>query len=119
MRIVLNWNLLDVDIDLHVIEPNGEECYFAHKNTVIGGRYFKDFVAGYGPEMYALRYAAKGKYQIKTNLFGERQLTDSGPITVNAEIYRRNAEGKTSIQYRTVTAFQLKDKVEVATIEFK
>lgn len=23
LRIVLNWNMMDVDIDLHVIEPNG------------------------------------------------------------------------------------------------
>lgn len=70
LRIILNWNMMDVDIDLHVIEPNGEECYFGHRDTNIGGKYFKDFTAGYGPEMYALKTAIKGKYEIKTNMFG-------------------------------------------------
>jgi len=40
--------------------------------------------------MYALRKAVKGEYQVKTNLFGERQLTDSGPVTVHTEIYQRD-----------------------------
>lgn len=66
--------------------------------------------------MYALRKVVRGAYQIKTNLFGERQLTDAGPITVHAEVYERGSDGKTTIKYRTVTAFQLKEKVEIDTI---
>jgi uncharacterized protein YfaP (DUF2135 family) len=26
-----------VDIDLHVVEPTGEEAYYGHRNTRIGG----------------------------------------------------------------------------------
>jgi uncharacterized protein YfaP (DUF2135 family) len=31
LRIILNWNQMDVDIDLQVVEPNKEKCYFAQR----------------------------------------------------------------------------------------
>ncbi|CAF4270400.1 unnamed protein product, partial [Rotaria sordida] len=34
LRIVMVWDTNDTDVDLHVIEPTGEECYYSHKNTV-------------------------------------------------------------------------------------
>ncbi|CAF2882206.1 unnamed protein product, partial [Rotaria sp. Silwood2] len=37
LRIVMIWDTNDTDVDLHVIEPTGEECYYSHKNTAIGG----------------------------------------------------------------------------------
>lgn len=45
----MNWNQMGVDMDLHVVDPSGEECYYGHKTTAIGGKYFKDFTRGYGP----------------------------------------------------------------------
>lgn len=41
IRIIMNWNQMDVDLDLHVIEPTGEECYYSHTSTAIGGRFSK------------------------------------------------------------------------------
>ena len=39
IRIILNWNQMDTDIDLHVIEPTGEECYYGHRDTQAGARF--------------------------------------------------------------------------------
>ncbi|TDO94252.1 VIT domain-containing protein [Flavobacterium sp. 245] len=103
IRIIMNWNQMDVDLDLHVIEPTGEECYYSHTSTAIGGRFSKDFTQGYGPEQYLIRNAVKGKYQIKTNFYGETTLTENGPATIMVEIYTTKA-GKTS---RTLKAIQL------------
>ncbi len=33
-------------LDLHVIEPSGEECYFCHNLTRIGGMLSRDFRNG-------------------------------------------------------------------------
>ncbi|CAF1336335.1 unnamed protein product, partial [Rotaria sordida] len=32
----MTWNTNDTDVDLQVIEPTGEACYYSHKNTAIG-----------------------------------------------------------------------------------
>jgi Ca-activated chloride channel family protein len=41
------------DMDLHVLEPSGEEAYYGHNLTTIGGKVSRDFTQGYGPEVYA------------------------------------------------------------------
>ncbi|WP_239455670.1 VIT domain-containing protein [Flavobacterium ginsenosidimutans] len=117
IRIIMNWNQMDVDLDLHVIEPTGEECYYSHKNTEIGGRFSKDFTQGYGPEQYLIRNAVKGKYQIKTNYFGESTLTENGPATVMLEIYTTKA-GKTSKTLKTIQLGKVKENEILAEINW-
>ena len=115
IRIIMNWNLMDVDLDLHIIEPTGEECYYAHRSTQAGARFSKDFTEGYGPEQYLIRNAVKGKYQIKTNYFGERELTESGPATVMVEIYTTRA-GKTTKTLKTIQLGKIKENEILAEI---
>lgn len=115
IRIIMNWNQMDVDLDLHIIEPNGEECYYAHKETQAGARFSKDFTEGYGPEQYLIRNGLKGKYQIKTNYFGERELTESGPATVMVEIYTTRAE-KTTKTLKTIQLGKIKENEILAEI---
>ena len=65
IRIVMTWNQVHVDIDLHVIDPTGQDCYYGRRSTPIGGRYGKDFTTKLGPEMYLLKNATKGEYLVK------------------------------------------------------
>lgn len=94
IRVVLNWNKNDTDIDLWVTDPDGEKCYYSHPQTAIGGKMSDDFTEGYGPEQFLLKKAIKGKYKIEVNYYGDSQVTVSGPTTVTAEIYTRYATGK-------------------------
>lgn len=100
IRVVLNWNMNDTDIDLWVFDPTGDEkCFYGHTETRIGGRISKDFTRGYGPEQFMLKKAIKGKYQVKLNYYGDRQQKIAGPTTVMAEIFtnygRPNQQSKT------------------------
>ncbi|WP_428231481.1 VIT domain-containing protein [Flavobacterium sp.] len=115
IRIIMNWNLMDVDLDLHIIEPTGEECYYGHKDTQAGARFSKDFTQGYGPEQYLIRNAVKGKYQIKTNYFGESELTENGPATVMVEIYTTRA-GKTTKILKTIQLGKIRENEILAEI---
>jgi hypothetical protein len=125
IRVVINWNRDNADIDLHVKDPSGEECYYNNEETNIGGRISNDNTDGYGPEQFLLKNAIKGKYRIYVNNFGDRQFTQDGPPTVMAEIYTKYA-GKT--EQRRVVCFQMsgvnktgggkRDRVEVAEFEF-
>ncbi|WP_284652462.1 VIT domain-containing protein [Flavobacterium terrisoli] len=115
VRIILNWNQMDTDIDLHVVEPTGEECYYAHRDTEAGARFSKDFTQGYGPEQYLLRNPVKGKYTIKTNYFGESALTENGPATVMVEIYTTKA-GVTERTLQTIQLGKVKEHQNLAEI---
>ena len=115
VRIILNWNQMDTDIDLHVIEPTSEECYYGHRDTEIGARFSKDFTQGYGPEQYLLRNAVKGKYTIKTNFFGESALTENGPTTVMVEIYTTK-NGKTERTLQTIQLGTVRENQNLAEI---
>lgn len=103
IRIVINWNKDNTDIDLWVTDPRGEDCSYSHRSTEIGGRLSNDFTQGFGPEQFLLKKAIKGKYKIKTNFFGERQNIVSGPTTVMAEVYLYYSDGR---QERKIAVFQ-------------
>ncbi|MGE9312179.1 VIT domain-containing protein [Niabella sp. CJ426] len=94
IRVVLNWNKPDTDIDLWVTDPNGEKCYYSYNRTSNGGRISNDFTDGFGPEQFLLKKAAKGEYKIETNFFNEDRFTITGPTTLMAEIYLYYASGK-------------------------
>jgi tetratricopeptide (TPR) repeat protein len=94
VRVVLNWNKNDTDIDLWLTDPTGERGYYGNPKTKIGGRISDDFTSGYGPEQFMIKKAIKGKYKIEVNYFDDQQINISGPTTVTAEIYTRYATGK-------------------------
>ena len=87
IRIVLNWNMNNTDIDLWVTDPNNEKCYYSHNRTAIGGRISHDMTQGFGPEQFLLKKAIKGTYKIEINYYGDRQVTIAGPTTIMAELY--------------------------------
>ncbi|KIA89716.1 VIT domain-containing protein [Kaistella jeonii] len=107
IRVVLNWNKDNTDIDLWVTDPNGEKCMYSNKKTALGGRLSDDFTGGFGPEQFLLKKAIKGKYKIETNFYGENQVTLSGPTAILAEIYLNYATGK---QERKLVIFQNQKK---------
>ena len=63
LRVVLTWDTDLTDMDLWVVEPSGEKCYYSHALTTIGGAITRDFTQGYGPEEYARATRAGGRLQ--------------------------------------------------------
>jgi hypothetical protein len=82
IRAVLSWDSDNADIDLWVIDPNGEQVYYAFPLSYQGGRISRDFTGGYGPEEFSLREAKPGKYTVKAHFFGNRQQVVSGATTL-------------------------------------
>ncbi len=69
MQVILSWDTDGTDIDLHVIDPSSEECYYGHRLTKMGGKLDVDDTDGFGPEVFTLANAVSGKYQIKVKYF--------------------------------------------------
>lgn len=87
VRISLAWDADATDVDLHVLEPTGEEAFFSHNRTHIGGLVSRDITDGYGPEEYLVRRAFAGVYTVKAKYYGSRQQTVIGPATLTATVF--------------------------------
>jgi tetratricopeptide (TPR) repeat protein len=73
LRAVLAWDADNTDIDLWVIDPNGERAFYGHRRTRQGGQMSQDFTGGYGPEEFSLRKAKPGTYTVKAQFYGHQQ----------------------------------------------
>lgn len=88
LRVVVDWNTDNTDLDLWVDEPNGERAIYSNPKTAIGGRLSNDMTAGYGPEEYLLRRAPAGTYTVQIDVYRPDALDPNGPSIVAARLIR-------------------------------
>ncbi|MEY3728026.1 MAG: hypothetical protein RL098_1497 [Bacteroidota bacterium] len=88
IRVVLNWDADNTDVDLWVTEPNDEKCMYSYKLTSNGGRISNDFTQGYGPEEYLIRKAPKGTYRIQAHYYGNHRPTLSGKAILTVQLFK-------------------------------
>jgi TonB-dependent SusC/RagA subfamily outer membrane receptor len=115
LRIVIDWNKDETDIDLHVVEPDGEECFYQHTLTKNRGRISHDFTNGYGPEEYEVRNALKGKYRIRVNYYGDRYQKTSVPSYIRLTIYRNFGRPDQQMEMKTFIMDGQSGMLEIAT----
>ncbi len=84
VRIMLTWDS-DMDLDLHVRDPEGRTAYWNNKLAITpGGALDVDDRDGYGPETFTLIHAAVGTYNITVALYGASEVNP--PSDSNATI---------------------------------
>lgn len=117
VRIVMTWDSDSSDMDLHVIEPTGEECFYSHPLTQVGGKLSRDFTNGYGPEDYQIRRAVPGVYKIQTNYFGSQEQKLTGGTTVQATIITNFGRSNERRQHLTLRLTQNKETVTIGEVK--
>lgn len=85
LKIILSWDTDDTDLDLHVIEPDGFECYYGDPTSPTGGKLDVDVTTGYGPEIYTMAYPNAGAYKIFIYFYGGKALTEATVTTIQNE----------------------------------
>lgn len=88
VRIVLEWNTDNSDMDLWVDEPTGERAIYNNPNTGIGGQLSNDMTQGFGPEQYLLRRAPNGTYVVSANVYASDRLNPNGATVITARLFR-------------------------------
>ncbi|MES0489326.1 MAG: DUF2135 domain-containing protein [Leptospirales bacterium] len=76
IKIVLIWDT-QTDVDLWVIDPKGEKCYYSSPSTSSGGNLDVDVTSGYGPETFTMAQALPGEYSVQVQYYSSH----STPIT--------------------------------------
>jgi tetratricopeptide (TPR) repeat protein len=114
--VTMMWNQDQTDVDMHVVEPSGEECYYQHKTTRSGGQITSDITTGFGPEMYYNANAPRGKYQLKAKFFGSGQNRTSTRNKVYVTIIRGFGTDSETIDRRTIQLSNVGEVEPVMTI---
>ena len=110
LRIIMSWDADETDIDIHVLEPDGEEAYYSHRRTSQGGFVGEDVTTGYGPEEYLRKEADKGVYKVLSNYFASHQQALTGAATVTATVYTNWSRSDERRQTLTLRLDKPKDK---------
>ena len=117
LRIVMSWDADETDIDLHVLEPNGEEAFYGNRRTAEGGFVSEDVTTGYGPEEYLKKELESGKYQVLSNYFASHQTALTGATTVTATVYTDWGTADEKRQVLTLRLDKPKDKHLIGEVE--
>jgi hypothetical protein len=118
VRIVMTWDADLTDMDLHVVEPSGEEAYYGHNRTTIGGLVSRDFTRGYGPEEYLVKKAMNGRYIIKAKYYGSSAAALIGEVTLRVDVYTHYGKPNQAVKSLTLRLENVKDTFTVGEIEF-
>lgn len=118
IRVVLNWDTDNSDMDLWVVDPRGEKCYYGHNRTEIGGLISADFTDGYGPEEFLLKKAIAGKYKVQTNYYGSREQTLTGPTTIYLDIFTNYGKGTEKKRTVMLRLTENKETIDIGEVEW-
>ena len=118
VRIVLSWDADATDIDLHVVEPGGEEAFYGHNQTARGGLVSRDVTDGYGPEEYLIHKAPHGSFAIKAKYYSSHQQTIVGPATLTATVFTHWGRPEAQRQTLTLRLDDPKEMVDIGSIVF-
>ena len=116
LRIMMSWDTDETDVDLHVLEPDGEEAFYQNRRTSNGGFVSEDVTTGYGPEEYLRKDAGKGRYRILANYFASHRQALTGAAVVTATVYTNWGRGN---EQRKILSFRLdkpKDKHRIGEV---
>lgn len=114
--VTMMWNQDQTDVDLHVIEPSGEECSYNNVRTRSDGRITSDIRTGFGPEMYFNANAPKGKYLVKAKFFSSGQNRTGLKNKLYLTILRGFGTDRETLTQRTVELSSVGEVEPVMTI---
>ncbi|WP_299625423.1 VIT domain-containing protein [uncultured Tenacibaculum sp.] len=118
LKIVIDWNHNDTDIDLWVIDPNEEKCYYKHKRTKIGGLMSDDMTDGFGPEQFLLKKAIKGNYNVKVKYYSSSQQKISGPTSLKLTMYKNYGRANETKKVKVIRLDNVDDVIDIGNIVF-
>ena len=113
LRIMMTWDADNTDIDMHVVEPSGEEVYYAHNRSRTGALVSHDVTTGYGPEEFLHKIAPKGKYSVSTKYFASHQQSLVGPATITVTFYTNWGRPSQKSETMSLRLDKAKDKIVI------
>ena len=100
-------------VDFHVTEPGGERVSWDHTESRSGATFTGGYTFGFGPEIYTLPHAPRGKYRIALDYYSDDETTIAAETLVHVIVHRR---GQRTEHFFVLS--EVKENFEFATIDF-
>lgn len=105
VQISLTWDTRS-DIDLWLIEPNGNKIFYANKMSSTGGELDFDNTLEYGPEnIFYKNIAPAGSYKVQVNYYGGTPLTNFNVVVKKGTAVNTYSGVLTTGQTKDVVTF--------------
>ncbi|HXA20293.1 MAG TPA: carboxypeptidase regulatory-like domain-containing protein, partial [Thermoanaerobaculia bacterium] len=111
LQVEVMWDSNYTDVDLHVIEPGGEEVFYNHMRSAANGWLHADVTTGFGPETYTIPRMASGPYQVALHYYADDETRMTMETLVHVIIYVRGQR-----QDRFIALTGKDDREVVATV---
>ena len=115
--VTMMWNQDQTDVDLHVTEPSGEECFYKNKSTNSDGKITDDITTGFGPEMYFNANAPRGKYNVAAKFYSQQQNRTSVRNRVYLSVFQGLGTEAETLTRRAIDLRKVGEKEPVLTVE--
>lgn len=103
LRVTLAWDADGNDVDLHVVDPAGEEVYYAHQESATGLDLYEDITQGFGPEVVRAEKVVPGTYHVGVTYFNAGAMGVSrGVLVVMRSDRGRDVPSVTILPFRLV-----------------
>lgn len=118
LRVTLAWETDANDVDLHVVDPAGEEAFYSHKATKSGLELYSDVTQGLGPEVIRTSRTARGTYHVGVRYFAAGPMGISRGVVIvmrgdDVEVHPfRLAKGGEEIRYVAAIDLKSADRAE-------
>lgn len=116
IRVVIDWNHDNTDLDLWVENPSSEKVFFSNKGSKDGGRISEDLTEGYGPEEFMIKKASKGDYEILVDFYGHEVQKISGPTTLKVTIFTNYGRKNETKEVKILRLEEEEDEIEVGFV---
>ncbi|ARV08764.1 hypothetical protein BTO05_03595 [Winogradskyella sp. PC-19] len=116
IRVVIDWNHANTDLDLHIKNPNGDELYYGKTESKFGGAISEDFTDGYGPETYKIKKAQKGKYEISVKYFSDSVQKITGPTSLKVTIFKNYGKSNQTKEIKILRLTDEEGKIKADTL---
>ncbi|NMH88134.1 VIT domain-containing protein [Flavivirga algicola] len=118
VRVVVDWNHNDTDLDLWVENPNAEKILYSNKNSKDGGRLSEDMMDGYGPEEFMIKKAFQGDYNVLIDYYADEVQKISGPTTLKVTMFTNYGSKSETKKVKILRLDKEEDELEVGKIKF-
>ncbi len=112
LQVEAMWDSDYTDVDLHIVEPGGEEVFYSHPRSAKGGALHDDVTSGFGPETYTIPKLDHGTYQIVLTYYAQDETRFSMQTLAHVIVY---VNGERRDYFSALTARSEREVVATVT----
>lgn len=117
VRIVVDWNSIDANINLQVIDPTREICNYENPTTKQRGQLAQNMSQGFGPEEFTLTKGKKGSYFVMINYTTSNDTKKNNPTFLKLSMFKNYGKSNETKEVKVIRLEEIVENYIVAELK--